>query len=173
MLDTIASMLSALNEARSFVDGAKNNEGRNKKSYKALNATLEILHAIYFAPSGTRAILEMLAEGEKPRLDEWRDTLLDFNDYEYWSRSNWKRLEFSKTDFDDMPLGCRELLDDISYGKPLARESVQELLNGALTDGEDISPEAASDVLEEIYQLNAKIQEAEALIVSQIKDLLR
>lgn len=171
-----------LQEAISFVQGAselvgalqsevRNSNSNARREAESLQALLDVLREIYFAPGGTRAVLELLAEGKQPSEALTSAILPPFNDFEYRWRRRERLIDFENTAAPTLGFHARETLHRIMVGKGGLRTKVQELLNEPLTLGGEVSSVQASELLEEIQNLNGEIADAEEMIMNLMKEL--
>ncbi|ATC26387.1 hypothetical protein CVUC_08190 [Caulobacter vibrioides] len=116
------------------------------------------MRRIYFTPEGIRGLLRDFAEGRQPSREAIEEVLSDFNDAEWRVDSSLERLSFHYLgDRKELSLRAAEQLDKIRYGKIDIRRQLQEGLNEILTQGEDLDPKLANDLLGKVEALNGLI----------------
>lgn len=167
-LEVVQSINAALELANHVkLDAAKAADARRVEHLRAVN---QALRRIYFSPRGVVALLELIAKGLEPTEAQIAAILPDFNDFEYRMGRFIDRLDPEHEHGNaHLTLKAERLLREIAYGKRGVREGVQALLNEALTRGERIAPEDASDLLKQIRQLNTAIEDAEEALVLNLK----
>lgn len=145
----------------------------NRRRWRQLEQMLSLLRSIYFAPGGTRLILEQIADENPLNPEVVSEILTNFNDFEYFGMREMPSLGFERTGSMDLSLSARETLHRLQHGKGGVRRAIQEVLNYALTaDDKQIEPETARQLLHEIEALNRLIQSAEESIIARMKSEL-
>lgn len=173
-------MPGGLAEAISFAKGASELVGalrsevrtsNERKNAASLQVLLDVLRDIYFAPSGTRAVLELLAEGQKPSEELISTVLPRFNDFEYrWERRQ-SLIDFESDAVSKLGFHARETFHRIKVGKGGVRTKIQELLNEPLTLGGEVLSDQAAELLSELQRLNTQIADAEEMIMNLMKEI--
>ena len=171
-------MPGGLSEALSFVKGASELVGALRLEAKtsslrseaaSLQELLDLLREIYFAPGGTRAILELVAGGERPSQQLVEAVLPRFNDFGFRWEQRENTIDFESTSMPLLGFHARETLHRIKVGKGGLRVKVQELLNEELTFGGEVSSDQAVELLGGIEKLNGEIADAEMIIMDLMK----
>lgn len=172
-MTVIESVIAAVKGGFDLSTAIKNEVRTSNSNIEArrLEGLLRLLREIYFAPSGTRVILEMIADGQRPSEELVSATLPSFNDFGYrWDRYA-EEFGFDMASGAELGLEARETLHRIKHGKGGVRERIQGILNEKLTFNEEVDTRVACDLLQEIEKLNSAIKAAERAVMDRMKEL--
>jgi len=144
----------------------------NTHQVQQVKDIIEALRLIYFAPRGVISLLDDLANGIRPSQELIEGILTNFNDGEHFVERMRLRLDPAAGQPEGtLSLKAEKVLREISYGKGGVRAKVQNLLNQALTFGEDIPRDEAGELRDEILLLNEAIEDAEEALFKSLRNL--
>lgn len=168
----IETVIELVKGARELADFARN-EATDKATTRRtrdIQELIEALRFIYFSPRGVIKLLDCIVAGGDPTEEQIAMILPDFNDYEFRVHMMLRRISPDEQRVQGgLTLRAERVLREISYGKSGVRSKVKDLLNEALTHGEPVSRDAASNLRDEILELNTAIEAAEEALVLHIR----
>ncbi|QMW21815.1 hypothetical protein [Sandaracinobacteroides saxicola] len=153
--------LATISQGVSLINGLRSFRPPGRRAQRQRDAVVGMLRGIYFTPRGTRLIVQSLAEGRVPDLEDVEAILPDFNDREWSIRDFVDQMRFENHDLEEIGLANRRTLEQIGWGKINLRRDIQDLINSAATGGEDVQPEEAQALLDRVNELNRMIEELE------------